>query len=145
MSETPHYGTPPPHGEPARPGAQPAYGSPPAYGTPPVYGAPPGPHGAPPPAQALVCPKCRASMRTYERNGVHIDQCEGCRGIFLDFGELESLLQLESRLAPPQQQHQPAPQYQQAPPPGYYGGPAWGHHGSYHYRKGGLSRLFFSS
>jgi Zn-finger nucleic acid-binding protein len=31
-------------------------------------------------------------MRTYERNGVLIDQCEECRGIFLDRGELEQLL-----------------------------------------------------
>ncbi len=79
-------------------------------------------------------------MRTYERNGIHIDQCETCRGIFLDFGELESLLGLEAQLtqAPPQQ-------YAQQPPPGYYAGPGWGHHGSYHYRKRGLSRLFFSS
>jgi Zn-finger nucleic acid-binding protein len=34
-------------------------------------------------------------MRTYERNGVLIDQCEECRGIFLDRGELEQLLDTE--------------------------------------------------
>jgi hypothetical protein len=27
-------------------------------------------------------------MHTYERNGVHLEQCDSCRGIFLDFGEL---------------------------------------------------------
>ena len=31
-------------------------------------------------------------MRTYERNGVHVDQCTECRGIFLDRGELEKLV-----------------------------------------------------
>jgi Zn-finger nucleic acid-binding protein len=34
-------------------------------------------------------------MRTYERNGILIDQCEDCRGIFLDRGELEQLLDAE--------------------------------------------------
>jgi Zn-finger nucleic acid-binding protein len=31
-------------------------------------------------------------MRTYERNGVLIDQCDDCRGIFLDRGEIERLI-----------------------------------------------------
>jgi Zn-finger nucleic acid-binding protein len=34
-------------------------------------------------------------MRTYERNGVVVDQCTGCRGIFLDRGELERLVDAE--------------------------------------------------
>lgn len=44
----------------------------------------------------LVCPKCGSDMRAYERNGVTIDQCTGCRGIFLDRGELEHLTDAES-------------------------------------------------
>ena len=36
-------------------------------------------------------------MRSYERNGVHVDQCTGCRGIFLDRGELERLVDAEAR------------------------------------------------
>lgn len=87
---------------------------------------------------ALVCPKCRGGMRTYERNGVHLEQCEGCRGVFLDFGELEHLTALEGRLS---QQYQ-APQQVMQAPPGY--GPAWGH-GGYKARRGGFSGLFFSS
>jgi Zn-finger nucleic acid-binding protein len=43
----------------------------------------------------LICPKCRGEMRSYERNGVLVDQCEECRGIFLDRGELEQLLDAE--------------------------------------------------
>jgi Zn-finger nucleic acid-binding protein len=35
-------------------------------------------------------------MRTVDKNGVHIDQCEGCRGIFLDRGELEQIAGAES-------------------------------------------------
>jgi Zn-finger nucleic acid-binding protein len=35
-------------------------------------------------------------MRSYERNGVTVDQCTECRGIFLDRGELERLVDAES-------------------------------------------------
>jgi hypothetical protein len=34
-------------------------------------------------------------MRTYERSGVTVDQCGDCRGIFLDRGELERLVDAE--------------------------------------------------
>ena len=40
----------------------------------------------------MECPKCHAPMRTYERNGIHVDQCTECRGVFLDRGELEKLI-----------------------------------------------------
>ena len=43
----------------------------------------------------LTCPKCQGTMRNYERNGVHVDQCADCRGIFLDRGELEQLMDAE--------------------------------------------------
>jgi Zn-finger nucleic acid-binding protein len=35
-------------------------------------------------------------MRTHERNGVTIEQCTKCHGIFLDRGELEQLIGAES-------------------------------------------------
>jgi Zn-finger nucleic acid-binding protein len=44
----------------------------------------------------LTCPKCHGTMRTYERNGVHVDQCSDCRGIFLDRGELDRLIDAEN-------------------------------------------------
>jgi uncharacterized protein len=44
----------------------------------------------------MNCPKCENEMRSYERNGVTVDQCTGCRGIFLDRGELERLIDAES-------------------------------------------------
>ncbi|MCG5217514.1 TFIIB-type zinc ribbon-containing protein [Streptosporangium soli] len=77
----------------------------------------------------MQCPKCRGNMRTYERNGVHIEQCENCRGIFLDYGELETITRMESQYS---QQHM-------APPPAP-GAPAWGaprgghRHGGHHQR-----------
>ena len=46
-------------------------------------------------ATDLICPKCQGLMRTYERSGVTLDQCADCRGIFLDRGELERLVDAE--------------------------------------------------
>lgn len=43
----------------------------------------------------LTCPKCHGAMRTYERSGVTVDQCGECRGIFLDRGELDRLIDAE--------------------------------------------------
>ncbi|MCQ6271885.1 zf-TFIIB domain-containing protein [Pseudarthrobacter sp. R1] len=78
----------------------------------------------------LTCPKCGAEMRPYERNGIIIDQCDGCRGIFLDRGELESLMDAESSFYAARN---PAPASPQPP----YGPPAYpdrrdGHHDSGH-------------
>jgi uncharacterized protein len=61
-------------------------------------------------------------MRTVDRQGIHIDQCDGCRGIFLDRGELESILGAEQRYAaaaaPPPYQSGPGGHAQQGG--GYY-------------------------
>jgi Zn-finger nucleic acid-binding protein len=35
-------------------------------------------------------------MKTVDKNGIHIDQCEGCHGIFLDPGEREQIVGAES-------------------------------------------------
>jgi Zn-finger nucleic acid-binding protein len=35
-------------------------------------------------------------MRTFERSGVLIDQCTDCRGIYLDRGELDRIVDAES-------------------------------------------------
>jgi Zn-finger nucleic acid-binding protein len=36
-------------------------------------------------------------MRQYERGGVVVDQCGECRGIFLDRGELDHLINAETQ------------------------------------------------
>jgi len=43
----------------------------------------------------MQCPVCDAKLRAIERNGVEIDICPGCKGIWLDRGEFEKLIQLE--------------------------------------------------
>ncbi|AIV37469.1 hypothetical protein NI25_31430 [Streptomyces sp. CCM_MD2014] len=85
-------------------------------------------------------------MHTYNRNGVQIEQCSGCRGIFLDYGELESLTRLEAQWS------QPAPPAPPAAPQAYPAAqaPAWGAphggHGHYgHHRQKSFGRMLFSS
>ncbi|MFD7135139.1 zf-TFIIB domain-containing protein [Streptomyces sp. NPDC059894] len=99
----------------------------------------------------MQCPKCHAPMHTYNRNGVQIEQCSNCRGIFLDYGELEALTRLESQWSQPAPPPQAAPQaYPPAAPPA----PAWGaphgghggHGGHYgHHRHKSFGHMLFSS
>lgn len=63
----------------------------------------------------MTCPKCNGQMKTYDRLGVHVEQCDNCKGIFLDKGELEQIVAAEEQYnAPP-----PPLDYsgRQAPPP----------------------------
>ncbi|XVS64131.1 zf-TFIIB domain-containing protein [Actinosynnema sp. CA-299493] len=43
----------------------------------------------------MICPKCQDLMRTIGRGSVHIEQCENCKGVFLDGGELEQIIAAE--------------------------------------------------
>lgn len=67
----------------------------------------------------MTCPKCHGQMRQYERNGVTVDQCAECRGIFLDRGELERLTQAENAWHGSRQQHAAPPPPQQHQQHGY--------------------------
>ena len=48
----------------------------------------------------LRCPKCHAGMMSSRRDGVVLDQCAGCRGIFLDERELIRLIESIATLPP---------------------------------------------
>jgi len=41
----------------------------------------------------LMCPNDNAQMQTLDRNGVQFDMCPTCRGVWLDRGELEKLME----------------------------------------------------
>ncbi|GGN70790.1 hypothetical protein GCM10011579_046430 [Streptomyces albiflavescens] len=99
----------------------------------------------------MQCPKCHAPMHTFNRNGVQIEQCSGCRGIFLDYGELEALTRLESQWQQPAPPPPAAPQaYPSAPAPAW-GAPQHGGHGGHgghyggHHRHKSFGHMLFSS
>jgi Zn-finger nucleic acid-binding protein len=75
----------------------------------------------------LTCPKCHGTMRQYERNNVTVDQCAECRGVFLDRGELEKLIDAEARWADQSQRYQPGqhPQAGQHPDPQHHPQPQY--------------------
>jgi Zn-finger nucleic acid-binding protein len=41
----------------------------------------------------LLCPNCNTSMQAVNRSGVELDMCPSCRGVWLDRGEMEKILE----------------------------------------------------
>ena len=62
----------------------------------------------------MKCPVCKeAKLVISERSGIEIDYCPDCRGVWLDRGELDKILErsradLESRVAAEQPDRGPA-------------------------------------
>jgi len=81
----------------------------------------------------MNCPVCpNTSLVMAERQGIEIDYCPSCRGVWLDRGELDKIIersaQHQAPAPPPRQQRhrQPQPQQQQ-----------YGHYADkYHYKQG---------
>jgi uncharacterized protein len=77
----------------------------------------------------MQCPQCAVALVMSERQGVEIDYCPQCRGVWLDRGELDKILERSALEAqgtygarPPQQ-----PQAPYAPPQGGYPPPQGGY------------------
>ena len=71
----------------------------------------------------LMCPNDDASMQSIKRDGVEFDMCPTCRGVWLDRGELEKLIdsarstyaaEAERTQSQPQQAPISRPQQQQS-------------------------------
>jgi len=43
----------------------------------------------------MKCPNCHETLLMSQRNQVEIDYCPNCRGVWLDRGELDKILQAE--------------------------------------------------
>lgn len=41
----------------------------------------------------MLCPNCKTNLLLSERQGIEIDYCPDCRGIWLDRGELDKILE----------------------------------------------------
>jgi Zn-finger nucleic acid-binding protein len=47
-----------------------------------------------PPKERIVnCPNCQAELKISERQGIEIDYCPQCRGVWLDRGELDKIVE----------------------------------------------------
>jgi Zn-finger nucleic acid-binding protein len=45
----------------------------------------------------MKCPKCQESLVMSDRQGIEIDYCPQCRGVWLDRGELDKIIERSAR------------------------------------------------
>ncbi|CAA9542594.1 MAG: hypothetical protein AVDCRST_MAG23-2160 [uncultured Sphingosinicella sp.] len=86
-------------------------------------------------SEPMSCPIDRTPLVMSERQGIEIDYCPTCRGVWLDRGELDKIIERSAgaSASPPPP---PPPQGGHAPQPGFgggygssHGGPGYGHGG----------------
>lgn len=66
----------------------------------------------------LLCPQCRVDLVMSDRQGIEIDYCPNCRGVWLDRGELDKII---DRSLGAEQPAAAAPKRAAPPPPPAYG------------------------
>lgn len=100
----------------------------------------------------MECPICKGvQLVMSERQGIEIDYCPQCRGVWLDRGELDKIIEKSAVIAPPPRVEGPASSYGNPPHAGH-GYPNSGHedhyrdeHGEYYKKRkrgGFLADLF---
>jgi Zn-finger nucleic acid-binding protein len=47
---------------------------------------------------AMTCPSCGGELLELDRSGIKIDACRQCRGVWLDRGELDNILERERQV-----------------------------------------------
>ncbi len=93
----------------------------------------------------MKCPSCvNVNLNLAERQGVEIDYCPECRGIWLDRGELDKII--ERSYTEGGRQSRPvevqAPRYEERPYADYHHDDHDHHRNKHHGRKSWLSELF---
>ena len=94
---------------------------------------------------AMSCPVCRVPLAMSDRQGIEIDYCPQCRGVWLDRGELDKIIERSAPQAQPQATPAPPPPqpqgyaqqgHQHSPWGGHADRGDYGHsHGGKHYGK----------
>jgi uncharacterized protein len=98
----------------------------------------------------MACPVDQTTLVMSDRQGIEIDYCPTCRGVWLDRGELDKIIERSAApgggtasVPPPQPGYAPPPQPGYAPPPQ---GSHWQpqarpmHHGDDYYKGHGYGR-----
>ena len=89
--------------------------------------------------QGMPCPVDGTQLVMSERQGIEIDYCPTCRGVWLDRGELDKIIE---RSAPEQAPAPAQPPVAAAPYPSQHYQGHHGHHGYKKRRKSFLEELF---
>ncbi|MBI0477086.1 recombination protein RecR [Sphingomonas sp. MA1305] len=103
--------------------------------------------------QGMLCPPCKVDLLLTERQGIEIDYCPTCRGVWLDRGELDKMIERNAdyQAAAPRADAPRYPSLRDAAPAGPWGqhdehrgfGRHGGdRHGGGHRRRGFLGGLF---
>jgi len=97
----------------------------------------------PNPSGPMACPVDGATLVMSERSGIEIDYCPACRGVWLDRGELDKIIERNAEAVAPAQAapaaHAPPPQQAPWGQPSHQG--QYGHK-PYKKRKNFLEELF---
>ncbi len=51
----------------------------------------------------MQCPRCNVTLMMTDRQGVEVDYCPQCRGVWLDRGEVDKLVEREAAFSEPSQ------------------------------------------
>ena len=61
---------------------------------------------------AMQCPVCNVPLAMSDRQGIEIDYCPQCRGVWLDRGELDKIIERSgTQVAPTRGASRPEPDY----------------------------------
>mgnify|MGYP003807962717 CR=1 FL=1 len=53
----------------------------------------------------MICPRCNANLVLSNTQGIEIDYCPNCRGVWLDRGELEKIIERSTQYSAPYSEH----------------------------------------
>jgi Zn-finger nucleic acid-binding protein len=87
----------------------------------------------------MNCPICNIPLTMTERQGVEIDYCSKCRGVWLDRGKLDKIIERST----PGMPAQPNPARQEDRPDKHYDKHRDDHYGGPHKKKNGFLRDLF--
>lgn len=96
----------------------------------------------------MKCPVCPGSeLLMTDRQGVEIDYCPQCRGVWLDRGELDKIIERATPAATQPRPVSPEPRYREPDYPPAHGKHGYGHddhhkHGDSYKKKSLLKDLF---
>lgn len=86
----------------------------------------------------MKCPNCNETLVMTDRQGIEIDYCPNCRGVWLDRGELDKIIERSSAYTNPDAERYDDKHKSYPPQEGHYNDPRYKHKK----KKGFLSDFF---
>lgn len=67
----------------------------------------------------MQCPQCQITLSVSDRQGIEIDYCPQCRGVWLDRGELDKIVARSAQADFDDDDDDDRARHRGSPPPGY--------------------------